>query len=127
MNPWYQTLNRPPLTPPNWIFGPVWTVLYISIIVSIVLYCLSKQKYLPRMTFALLTAHLASNFLWTWLFFGLQSPGLALADIIFLDLSLVTLIWLFCRASKIAGLILIPYLLWVSFATYLNAGFFVLN
>ena len=127
MNPWYETLNRPPLTPPNWIFGPVWTILYITIIVSIILYYLAKEKKQVAATSVLLGVHLASNFVWTWLFFGLQSPGAALADIIFLDCSLVVLIWLFCRARKIAGLILIPYLLWVSFATYLNAGFWVLN
>ena len=127
MNAWYSTLNRPPLTPPNWIFSPVWTVLYVTIAVAIVAYYRSPSKTHVGWTSALLIAHLATNFAWTWLFFSLRSPGMALVDILALDISLILLICLFWRASTFAGALLLPYLAWVLFATYLNFGFYRLN
>ncbi len=127
MNNWYAALNRPALTPPDWIFSPVWTVLYIMIAVSIFMYFRAPCKNHLWLTVVILVLHLASNFIWTYLFFGLQSPVMALWDIIFLDLSLVVLMIFFWQASHIAGVMLVPYLLWVSFATYLNYGFFRLN
>ena len=78
MNDWYRQLQRPPLSPPDWIFSPVWTVLYVMIAVAIVLYYRAPDKTWVKATTALLAAHLISNFIWTWLFFGLRSPGLAL-------------------------------------------------
>lgn len=127
MNPWYQTLNRPALTPPDWIFGPVWTILYLMIGLSIYLYYRSPEKPYIVPTTIMLVLHLVSNFFWTYLFFGRQSPAAALADIIFLDISLVMLILSFWMASRTAALLLVPYLAWVSFATYLNHGFYRLN
>jgi benzodiazapine receptor len=127
MNSWYSTLNSPPLTPPNWIFSPVWTVLYVTIAVSIFTYYRSPSKQHVVLTTAVLSIHLLANFVWTYLFFGLQSPGAALADIIVLDLSLLFLIPWFWSANSFSGAILIPYMLWISFATYLNYGFYRLN
>jgi tryptophan-rich sensory protein len=124
---WYESLHKPPLTPPNWIFSPVWTVLYISIAVSIFLYFRSRPKPHLWLTGIVLVAHMFSNFIWTWLFFGLHSPPLALADIVFMDISLVVLIALFWKANRVAAGILVPYLLWILFATYLNLMFCVLN
>lgn len=127
MNSWYSTLNRPPLTPPGWVFSPVWTVLYITIAVSIFLYYRSPSRRNVILTTAVLSIHLLSNFAWTYLFFGLQSPGLALLDIAVLDVSLAFVIILFWRTRPSAGAILLPYMSWILFATYLNYGFYTLN
>lgn len=127
MNVWYSTLSRPPLTPPDWIFAPVWSVLYVTITVSIVLYYRSPAKSQVWLTTGILVFHLIANFIWTALFFRLQSPALALADILFMDISLVVIIISFWSSSRAAAVLLIPYLIWILFATYLNFGFFILN
>lgn len=127
MNPWYATLNRPALTPPDWIFGPVWTVLYVMIGLSVVFYYRTPVRSYMWLTTGVLVLHLISNFIWTLLFFRLHSPAAALADILVLDISLVILILSFWTANKPAAILLLPYLAWVSFATYLNYGFYKLN
>ena len=127
MNSWYQELTRPYLTPPNWVFGPAWTILYIMIAIAIIMYYSASGKQQVLLTTAVLVVHLAANFSWTPLFFGAKNPLLALLDIIVLDVTLVVLIFLFWQASTVAAVLLIPYLCWVSFATYLNAGFYWLN
>ena len=127
MNAWYAQLNKPPLTPPSWIFSPVWTVLYLLIILAIILYYKTPGKQNVGLTTSLLLFHIVTNFIWTYLFFGLQSPFLALIDILLLDITLIILIVLFGRANTLSGVLLAPYLLWVLFATYLNWGFYRLN
>lgn len=127
MNVWYEQLNKPALTPPSGIFSPVWTVLYILIVIAILLYYKTPGKENVGIITTLLVLHLAANFIWTYLFFGLHSPLLALVDIIFLDITLIILIVLFGKASMLSGGLLIPYLLWVLFATYLNWGYYRLN
>jgi len=127
MNNWYASLNRPPLTPPGWIFSPVWTILYIMIAIAIILYYRTPAKPHVRLITSVLVVHLATNFSWTWLFFGQQTPGLAFIDIVILDLTLVLLICAFWKTRQLAGALLLPYLGWVLFATYLNAGFYWLN
>ena len=94
---------------------------------SLYLYVRTKPKQHPEATVILLVIHLITNFIWTALFFSLQSPLLALFDIFVLDLSLAVLIFLFQRTNRIAAALLLPYGLWVGFATYLNLGFFLLN
>ncbi len=127
MNNWYESLERPALTPPNWVFGPVWTVLYVMIAVSIFLFIRSHKPGDGIGIYFLIGIHLLSNFVWTALFFRLRSPGWALIDIVVLDVSLIAMIWLFYRTSRAASWLLLPYLAWVLFATYLNAGFYLLN
>lgn len=127
MNEWYSTLMRPPLTPPNWIFGPVWTVLYVTIAASIFLYYKVRPGSHVAVTSAVLVIHLISNFIWSYLFFTLRSPAMALVDILVLDTTLILLIIWFWKESAPAGAILIPYMAWVLFATYLNFGFYRLN
>lgn len=124
---WYDSLNKPALTPPDWIFSPVWGLLYATIAVSIAVFYLSPPKHKPKYVTLILVLHLVTNFIWTPLFFGLHSPGWALVDIIMLDSSLIYIIWRFWQINKFASAILIPYLIWVLFATYLNFGFFILN
>ena len=127
MNTWYLQLNRPPLTPPNWIFGPVWSILYAMIALSIFLYVRRTLPHRPYWSYVLIGAHLLANFCWAPLFFRMQSPGWALVDIIKLDLSLAAMLIIFWRADRLSSILLWPYAAWVSFATYLNIGFYYLN
>jgi tryptophan-rich sensory protein len=128
MNNWYKTLNRPPLTPPDWIFGPVWTILYIMIALALLLFYKNRKNSSSNSSLcALIVFHLVTNFSWTGLFFGLKAPGLALLDIILLDTSLGVIICSFWKKHRTSAILLIPYLIWVLFATYLNAGFYWLN
>lgn len=134
MNTWYTQLNRPPLTPPDAIFGPVWTVLYAMIILSWTLFVITTLQErrrgntpLPYRIYAVMAGHAVCNLAWTPLFFGLRSPGLALIDILLLDASLIVLIAGFWPRNRPAALLLLPYLIWVLFATYLNLGFWWLN
>lgn len=127
MNAWYQALQQPPLTPPNEVFGPVWTVLYGMIAVSIVLFLRKVRREWGYGVYGVIGVHILSNVAWTGLFFGLRSPGLALMDILLLDVTLVWMVRVFWKAHRVASILLWPYLAWVLFATYLNAAFWVLN
>ena len=102
-------------------------VLYITIAISAFLYYRSSFKTHVGWTSALLIVHLMTNFVWTYLFFGLRSPLLALVDIVVLDTTLIVLICRFWKSRVLAGALLVPYLAWVLFATYLNYGFYRLN
>ena len=127
MNTWYETLQRPRLTPPDWLFGPVWTVLYVMIAVSIFLFIRKYKSENSYGIYALIVLHLIFNFSWTGIFFGLKAPGLALIDILLLDISLVLMIRYFWQTDVVSSILLWPYLIWVLFATYLNASFYILN
>jgi tryptophan-rich sensory protein len=129
MNPeWYLQLHRPPLTPPGWVFGPVWTVLYLMIAVSILWWAFrATDPFLRARTWKILALHLLTNACWTFFFFGLQNPLLALMDILLLDFTLWWILMIFRRESRAAWGLLLPYFVWVHFATYLNAGFWWLN
>jgi len=127
MNEWYEGLQRPRLTPPDWVFGPVWTILYVMIAISIFLFLRKYKSETGYGIYVLIVLHLISNFAWTGIFFGLKSPGLALIDILFLDISLVLIVWCFWQTNRMASILLWPYLMWVLFATYLNASFYLLN
>lgn len=123
---WYSTLVLPVLNPPSWIFGPVWTLLYL--LMGIAAYLVwqqgKKKRSIPIKVFAL---QLFLNSIWSILFFGLQKPGLALIDILTLLISIVWTMVLFFKISKPAAYLLVPYILWVSFATYLNYSIWILN
>jgi translocator protein len=127
MNDWYEGLQRPALTPPNWVFGPVWTVLYIMIAISIFLFVKNHKTGTGFGIYLLIALHLVANLSWTALFFRVQSPGLALIDIIVLDVTLMLMIYNFWQTNRIASILLWPYLLWILFATYLNFSFYILN
>lgn len=123
---WYVTLVKPILNPPSWIFGPVWTTLYIMM--GIALYLVWKSDFNQKdKAIKVFGVQLTLNFLWSILFFGLQNPALALVDIVLMLVFIVWNIVLFYRISKTAGWLLFPYFLWVSFATYLNLAIFLLN
>jgi tryptophan-rich sensory protein len=117
---WYAALAKPSWTPPNWIFGPVWTVLYIGMAVAA--WLVWRQKGLPatRGPLMLFAFQLGLNVAWSWLFFGLSSPALGFLDILLLWMAIAATLVLFRRKSAAAGLLLVPYLAWVTFAAALN-------
>ena len=124
---WYIHLNKPFFNPPNWIFGPVWTALYLLMGVSLFLVLEKKLKKQKNFLIALFTIQLSLNFLWSFIFFGWHLPMAALVGIVFLWISIALLIVDFWKFSKPASLILIPYLCWVSFASILNLFIVLLN
>lgn len=131
---WYANLNKSPISPPNWLFGPVWALLYALMGISLFLVWSSlikaadvkviKQHKIALLIFAL---QLILNTLWSVIFFGLKNPLLALAEIVLLWPFILLTIILFHKRSRKAALLLIPYLLWVSFASYLNFSIWLLN
>lgn len=118
---WYQTLNKPSFSPPNWVFGPVWTILYILIGIS--LYLVWQKKKVPTVFWV----QLVLNAVWSIIFFGMRNPVLALVDIVALWVAIILTIKAFYKINKLAGNLLIPYILWVSFATILNLSIVLLN
>ena len=125
---WYAALNKPFFAPPNWLFGPVWTLLYFLMGVSFYLIWkqgLKKKKMKTASLFFL--AQLGLNFLWSPIFFGLRAPLLGLIVIMALWLLIVLTMKKFYPLSRLAFYLLVPYLLWVSFASLLNAAIVVLN
>ena len=124
---WYFELNKPSWTPPGWLFGPVWTVLYILMAVSAWLIWKTDGKVFGKLSIKIYLAKMMINGLWSFIFFGLHEIGWALADIILLLILLIFVIILFYKENKTAGILLIPYLLWVGFASILNLNIWLLN
>lgn len=120
---WYETLSKPFLNPPSWIFGPVWTTLYA--LMGSAAYLVWQKAGSEALK--VYWVQLVVNAVWTPLFFGLQSPELALIDILILLVLIVLTMRVFLRVYKPAGILLVPYLLWVGFATYLNLMIAFLN
>ena len=124
---WYASLNQPSFNPPNWVFGPVWTALYILMGFSLFLiWKLDPGKERNRAIFVFLL-QLLLNFGWSFLFFYFKMIGFALIEIILLWISIVVMIFLFYKIQPKAAYINIPYLLWVTFATILNSAYYFLN
>jgi tryptophan-rich sensory protein len=130
---WYADLVKPALNPPAWIFGPVWTTLYVLMGIAAFLVWSSypkasedKKKQI-KIALGVFGAQLFLNAAWSITFFGFQNPGWALVDIILLWLAIVWTMVVFYQISKPAAYLLVPYLLWVSFASYLNYSIWVLN
>ncbi|MDI1316166.1 TspO/MBR family protein [Flavobacterium sp.] len=125
---WYPTLVKPVFNPPNWIFAPVWTSLYIMMgIAAGLIWTSGSDKKIIQKALGFFAIQLGLNALWSYLFFGLHNPLLALIEIVLLWLMIYETYSQFKRINKIAGYLLIPYLAWVSFATLLNASIWWLN
>lgn len=124
---WYKTLRKPFFTPPNWIFSPVWISLFI--LMGISLFMVWRRQDHPRFKTALIFffVQLILNVFWSAAFFGLRSPLLGLIDIVLLWIAILVTIKTFFKVSKTAGLLLLPYILWVSFAILLNFSLWILN
>jgi benzodiazapine receptor len=122
---WYEGLQKPPLNPPNWVFGPVWSVLYLAIAVAG--WLVWRDEPGSTRPLVLWGGQLVLNAAWSLLFFGLHLSGLALVEImLLLALLIATTVSLF-RVRALAGLLFLPYVAWVCFAAYLNAGLWYLN
>lgn len=123
---WYATLNKPVLNPPAWLFGPVWIMLYALMGISLWLIWKSNSKEKKKAIW-LFAIQLLLNAIWSPVFFGAHSIGSALAIIVLLWAAIVLTINIFRKVSRTAGWLLVPYIVWVSFALYLNLAYWLLN
>ncbi len=125
---WYTTLTVPAFNPPNWIFGPVWTTLYLLMGTAVFLiWNKGFDRSDVKKAFAVFMLQLVLNMSWSIVFFGLQNPAWAFVTIVAMWLSIVWTMILFNKISKSAMWLLVPYVLWVSFASYLNYSIWTLN
>ncbi|MDD5152219.1 MAG: tryptophan-rich sensory protein [Flavobacterium sp.] len=126
---WYPTLVKPSFNPPNWIFAPVWSMLYVmmGVAAGLVWNRIDFDKEVIKKALILFAIQLALNALWSYLFFGLKNPMLAGIEIVLLWLMIFETYTQFVKINKIAGYLFIPYLLWVSFAMVLNGSIWWLN
>jgi tryptophan-rich sensory protein len=125
---WYAGLAKPFLSPPAWIFGPVWTTLFLLMGIAAFLIWRKGLEYAGVKTaLAIFFFQLVLNTLWSIIFFGLKNPGVAFIEIVIMWLAILATIISFYKISKPAAYLLIPYLLWVSFASYLNYAIWMLN
>lgn len=126
---WYPTLAKPGLTPPDWVFAPVWTALFalMGVAAWLVWRRAPDEPAAVRLAIGAFGAHLLVNVSWSVAFFGLRSPLAGLVVIVALLLAILATAWLFSRIDPRAGALLLPYLAWVGFAAYLNAAIYSLN
>ncbi len=125
---WYAGLNKPSFNPPNWIFGPVWTILFLMMGISFyIIWNLGIDKKDVKAALIIFGVQLLINILWSVIFFGMQSPFYAFIEIIILWIAILFTIIKFYNLSPVAAYLLIPYILWVSFAAVLNFSIWRLN
>lgn len=125
---WYSTIQKPSFTPPNWVFGPAWTMLYILMgVAAFLVWQRGLGSRAGRIALACFLVQLVINALWTPVFFGLHRVGLALVVIVLLWVAIAVTMYYFAQVSRAAAVLLAPYLVWVSFATVLNASIWWLN
>lgn len=126
---WYSLINKPTWNPPSWVFSPVWTTLYIMMGIALYLVVDAKveNKTYQRNAIIFFIIHLIPNCLWSFVFFKWHAIGWALVEIILLWFSIIATIFLFHKVQKTAAWLLLPYLAWVSFATFLNFTIWQLN
>jgi tryptophan-rich sensory protein len=132
---WFQTIEKPSFSTPNWLFGPVWTLLYVLMGVSLFLIwrvtsitTFPKNRRIREIAaFIAFGTQLILNVLWSFLFFGLRSPQLGFAEIMILLISIVVTIVIFSKISKLSAILMLPYAGWVAFASFLNLQIWLLN
>ena len=124
---WYAALGKPSWTPPNWVFGPVWTVLYLAMATAAWLVWRRAGFAGARLPLTLFALQLVLNLVWTGVFFGLQMPGAAFAEIGLLWLFILVTAIAFWPISRVAAWLMVPYLVWVAYAATLNYGIWRLN
>jgi tryptophan-rich sensory protein len=122
---WYAALVHPSITPPNWVFAPVWTTLYI--VMAVAAWRVWRVTHMRSIEMAAYAVQLVLNFGWSWIFFSLHRIGAALAEILTLDVVILVTAILFFRRDRIAGLLFLPYLAWTSFASLLTYEIWTLN
>ena len=125
---WYFTINKPSFSPPDWVFGPVWVILYLLIGIALFLvWTTNSPGNNKHSAMILFFIQLVFNTSWTFFFFFLENPYLALVDIILLLIFTLLTVWKFYSVNRTAGYLMLPYLLWVGFATVLNYSIWTLN
>jgi translocator protein len=126
---WFRTLLKPTWNPPNWLFGPVWALLYV--LMGVAVWLVRRQPDVPRVVIAqamrLFWIQLGLNLLWTPIFFGLHQPGLAFVEICLIWIAALYTAIAFGKIRALAGYLLVPYLLWISFALVLNGTIWLMN
>ena len=127
VNDWYLYLNKPALNPPSWVFAPVWTILYLMMAIAWYNVRIITNNSGVKIANIFFIIQLFFNVLWSFAFFMLESPFLGLNVILFLLLFIIITTVLFFKQSKLAGWFMIPYFLWVSFASYLNFSIWLIN
>jgi translocator protein len=128
MNTWYQSLNKPDWNPPSQIFGPVWTILYLLMGISLALiWKADTERVKEKTAFFLFAIQLFLNFWWSVIFFRFQAPGWAFVDIILMIVFILATMLEFGRIHKTAAWLMVPYISWVCFATVLNATLWQMN
>ena len=129
INTWYPTLIKPSFNPPNWLFAPVWTLLFImmGLAAGMIWNQLENQRELVKKALLFFTVQLLLNALWSYLFFGLNNVLLALIEVILLWLVIYETFHIFRKIDKKAAYLFIPYLIWVAFAAILNGSIYYLN
>ena len=124
---WYKTLNKPALTPPDYVFTPAWLFLYVLIVLSLIVFKNANSVQNKTAGYVYFTIQIVLNFLWTPVFFALHNIVLSFTIICFLTIFVVLNIIEFYKVSKISAALLVPYVVWICFAAYLNYGFMMLN
>ena len=124
---WYAGINRPSFSPPNWLFAPVWTTLFVLMGISVSIIWLSEKNELRKKALKIFAFQLFLNTIWSIIFFGMENPALAFVEIVILWIAILYTIIIFRRINKKASCLLIPYILWVSFASVLNLSIALLN
>jgi tryptophan-rich sensory protein len=128
VNSWYRTLTKPALNPPAWVFGPVWTSLYALMgIAAFIVWRKGLENKKVRKGLMIFGVQLILNAIWSIIFFGMHNPGLALVDIILLWVFVLWTIVAFYKISRTSVYFLVPYIMWISFAMYLNYAIWALN
>ncbi|HOF79824.1 MAG TPA: tryptophan-rich sensory protein [bacterium] len=127
-NSWYANINRTVLTPPNWLFAPVWTILFCLMAAALyIIWSGRNKKKTRKKAVQLYFGQLAANIAWSGIFFGLQSISLAFIEIVFLLILITYCLVAFSRINRAAGYLMLPYFLWVCFATVLNLSLWLIN
>lgn len=124
---WYELLQKPAWTPPNWVFPVVWPILYVMMGISAWMLWKMEEVSLTDTEFTWFFMQLILNALWSWIFFGMELIATGLAEIFLLWVALIFTLFLFWHRNHTAGLLLVPYLLWVSYASALNFAIWQLN
>jgi tryptophan-rich sensory protein len=127
INDWYSTLQQPSFNPPNWVFGPVWTILYLIMGISLYRIWILPVSEDRNKAIGIFALQMTLNFFWSLIFFRWHLIGFALAEIILMWVMIATMILRFKKLDTAAGLMNVPYLLWVTFASALNGAYFILN
>ena len=124
---WYRFLKKPSFAPPNWLFAPAWSLLYLLMAIAAFLIWQQRGAFVVKTALIFYLIQLILNALWSIIFFGWRKPGLAFFEIIFLWIFILLTLIKFYQVNKTAGLLLLPYLLWVTFASVLNLSIWLLN